>query len=90
MNSKLTLHINLVTLSKEFRSGCPRKCFWAEEVVSTYLIPMHPFSTPEHIIKPYSFMFSEGRKGALEANGLITVTVDTLVEKLGIESRKTV
>ena len=35
-------------------------------------------------------MFSEGRKGVLEANGLITVTVDTLVEKLGIESRKTV
>ena len=48
----------------------------------THFFPMHPFSTPDNIKKPYGFlMFSGGqRKGALGANGLRLLVLSSLLD----------
>ena len=33
------------------------------------LFPMHPFSTPSKLRKPYGFLFSGGTQGAIGING---------------------
>ena len=54
----------------------------SNEKVTTHSFPMHPFSTPENIRKPYDFlMFSGGRKIAhWERMGqLISKTIELIL-----------
>ena len=56
----LTVHLVALYLAKTKN--------WPQQSL-THLFPMHPFSTPDNLRKPYGFQGVE-KKGALGTNGI--------------------